>query len=181
MVQHGKFIGEVEIDGSIEQRPLYVFKPDESISISDVDFHENRKHHRKLAFSPCTRGMLVTHIPDELAGGRYYELSGTRVGAFYEGRSAPYGEGEFVIRPIQDLRLDLAYFLDGMAVTISGETLPGAKVTIPGSSHTESLTPWHFKVQFNIPRAEFKDFFALNDFGLETLNKVYEQYAKRRA
>jgi hypothetical protein len=181
MVQHGKFIGKIEINGSIERCTLYVFMPDECLSISDVDFHENGKHHKQLLFSPCTRGMLLTHNADELSGGRYFELSGTNVGTFNEGRSAPYGEGEFDCRRIQALRLDLAYFVDGIAVTISGATLPGSKVTTPGQNHHESLPPWHFKIQFDIPRSDFKELFALNDLGLETLNHVYDQYAKRRA
>lgn len=181
MVQHGKFLGEMEINGSTEQLILYVFMPDECMSISDVDFHENGKHHRQFLFSPFTRGMFVTHNANDLSRGRYFELSGTSVGTVSEGRSAPYGEGEWDVRNIQTVRLDVAYSQNGMAVTISGITMPGTTVTIPGSSNAKPLSPWQFKIQFDIPRADLKDIFALNDLGSHTLNQVIGQHAKHSA
>ena len=181
MIQHGKYLGKIEIDGNIEQRMLYVFMPDECMSISDADFHENQNHHRAFSFSPFTRGMFVTHHPANLARGHYFELKGTKVGIVRDGQDAPYGEGKWDLRVIQTVRFDVAYSQCGIEVAISGHTLQGTKVQIPGPSSTELLPPWQFKILFEIPLVDIKNLFNLNDLGWQTFSELIKQHAKSRA
>lgn len=177
MKQHGNFLGELEINGRVEHLMLYVFLAGEDLSICDIQFPKTLERHRRFGFSPFTRGMLVTHAADELAHGRFFELSGTRVGSIRDGRSAAYGEGEWDRRIVRALRLDLAYFMRGISVTMRGETLPGTKVRDPGPACETVLPPWQFRLQFDIPRDAFRDLFDLNDLGEQTLNEVFERYA----
>lgn len=174
MWSRGVFQGSLTINGVSEHLPLYVFLPETSISIQDKEFTTcQHGTHRSLGFSPCTLGMLRASDRDALRIGNHYEISGSHIGTFVEGCSAAYGEGEYDIRYIQSIRIDLKYFRDGIDVAITG-------VADPAKDDIGRLDPWKFALEFTIPRSEVPKFFNLNELGESTFAWGYDEHAPIR-
>lgn len=171
MWSKGEFQGSLSINGVSESLLLYVFLPETSISIKDKENTTCRYgKHRSLNFSPCTLGMLRAVSQETIKAGKYYEISGSRIGAFSEGCSAPYGEGEYDIRHIQTVRLDLKYFQDGIDIAIAG-------FAEPTTDDLGRLDSWTFSLEFTIPRLEIPKFFNLNELGEKTFAWEYDEHA----
>jgi hypothetical protein len=171
MWSRGDFDGSITINGSIEQRRLYVFLPGEDISISDNELKTTK--HRCLSFGPCTPGMLTSSIPEVIRQGKNYKISGHAIGSFSEGRSFAYGDEEYDIRDVDEVTLEIAYFADGIDVAVKG-------IANPRGTNSKNLCAWEFAIRFIIPRTAVATFFNLNELGEETFAWSYDKNAAIR-
>jgi hypothetical protein len=163
----GRFPARWRINGRTEDVESYFFIAGASLSVSDKE--HTTSQHRHIGLHPLDRGMIATHIPAELKSGVFFEVSGTRVGTFREGRSFAYGEGEYVSRPIRKFRIESKYLRSHIEVKLScrAEAAPEDRGKVDG---------WELAVEFEISRSDFRGFFALNDLGMRTYEEVYNRY-----
>lgn len=170
MDMKGEFPGRISINGKTEADTISLF-----VSNGSASFRVSARQtgpHRELHVNPFSKLMLFAAEPKRFAEGSYYELTGTEVGAWTYGPLGHPGDGEYEVRRLRGVRLDVRYFIDRVEAVLSGRTDQG---TSPYDAK-RVLDPWEFSVLFAIPRVGIENLFGLDASVKEYVNTLFEKH-----
>jgi len=160
----GEFAGTIVINGNVVAESVSVFVAEHYLSIRKGD--DRYAPFTELSVHPFTKFMLFTQDEQLMSDGFFYEVSGTRIGAWSYGPRGHPGDGERDIRPLCHIRTDVSFFIDRISVSLSGKTEEGSD----GFNPEKVIAPWEFTVTFDIPRVEMQSFF---NFGEPAGNRIF--------
>lgn len=166
---HGEFDGEIILNDQLISSRVSVFLSENEISISGLGSREVEE--KKLSILPFNKHMIMSQSPEMIATGFEYQISGTRIGGFHDGRVAP--ESRMDSRPVQGVHIKVNYTQQGIAVSITGVTLEGNADGEAG----QRLEPWKFEVKFFISLKQIQSFFKLKDSTFEYFSSKISECA----
>lgn len=119
----------------------------------------------ELFVRPFPPQMITRWDSTHMKVGVDYNFSGTDVGFWSRGPLNHPGDGEFENRHFTSIAIHVAYSPTSIVVALRGNTERGCALYKgqPDPTNTALLPSWKFDVEFSLPRAAMKEFFAIDD------------------
>jgi hypothetical protein len=158
------------IDGRLSARLISVFISDGGALFTEV--RANGALGKRLHVHAFNLSVLFSDDPQWIHSGRVLELSGSEVAALQEGPLGHPADGEFIVWPVQRLRVDVLFYQTGLTVELTGSTEVGAcnRPDLTGFD-TSART---FTLNFAVPKADFKSLFGLSDDAVDRMQALCE-------
>ncbi|SDE19286.1 hypothetical protein SAMN05428966_107232 [Massilia sp. PDC64] len=123
----------------------------------------------KLTLSPFDPATLMGSVLQPVLGkttwtlpDREWQIAGTHLGELEYGPLGHPADGEFEVRPVHAFTARVAYSPQKLSLEFSGRTESGFEVChYAGKVEKLGLTPWEFRVRFEVGRESLQEFLQL--------------------